>query len=92
MSKEEIEAHIEPLQLALNGWNEDTTHPDRERIISEIKQELKFFECKLALIDNCFMLEFPLTRMQCLEYIYDFDAMKQEKVSKMPDLETIKQN
>ena len=81
--KDQLENKISELQIVSRGWNDDTTHPDKERILNDILQELKFFECKLALIDYGFMAEFPLNNDQCLQYIFDFDAMKQEKVSKM---------
>jgi len=90
--KEQIEEKISELEIVVRGWNEDKTHPDKERILNDILQELKFFECKLALICPVFMDEYVLNNAQCLDYIYNFDAMKQEKVSKMPDLETIKKN
>ena len=91
MNKEQLEEKKAEIEIQVRGWNEDKTHPDKERILNDILQELKFYECKLALIDNWFMLEFPLNRGQCEAYISDFDNMKKEKVSKMKDLETIKQ-
>lgn len=90
MSKEQLEEKIAELGIQVRGWNDDTTHPEKERILNDILQELKFFECKLALIDPVFMAEYPLNNDQCLEYIYDFDAMKKEKVGNMADLETKK--
>ena len=88
---EEIEQHIEPLQLALNGWNGNETvySPDPEKFTQEkgettvlgIIQELKFWECHKALIDSEFMSEFPLNKDQCLAFIFDFSAMKKELIT-----------
>ena len=63
--KEQIEEKISELEIVVRGWNEDKTHPDKERILNDILQELKFFECKLALIFPVFMDEFPLNNDQC---------------------------
>ena len=83
MNKEQLEEKKAEIEIQVRGWNEDTTHPDKERILNDILQELKFYECKLAMIDYEFMYEFVLNSEQCEEYISDFDSMKKEKVSKM---------
>jgi hypothetical protein len=88
---EEIEQHIEPLEIALRGWeqNETVFSPDPEKFTEEkgettvlgIIQELKFWECHKALINHEFMSDFPLTKDQCLEFISSFSAMKKELIT-----------
>jgi len=90
MNKEQLEEKKAEIEIQVRGWKADTTHPEKERILTDILQELKFYECHLALIDYEFMDEYPLNRRQCEVYISDFNNMKKEKVSKMQDLETIK--
>ena len=89
MNKEQLEEKKAEIEIQVRGWEADTTHPEKERILTDILQELKFYECHLALIDYEFMYEYPLNRRQCEVYISDFNNMKKEKVSNMKDLELL---
>ena len=86
---EQLKERIAEREIQVRGWITDTEHPDKERILSDILQELKFYECKLALSDPEFMDKYVLNIDQCKQYIDNFDNMKKEKVSNMADLETI---
>ena len=44
MNNEQLEEKIAEIEIQVRGWNEDTTHPDKERIFNIIDSEVKFLK------------------------------------------------